>query len=267
MSKLELTVASLLQSELEKRRETNKRYSMRAFARDLNISAGYLSHVLKEQKALGPDLAAILSKRLHWSAEESRFFVNLSRHKSSRSEIGRAMIEKDLRAQKKLRLHFDRLKADQFALIADWHHLAMLELTEVEGFSANSYWIARRLGLSVTDAMLAWDRLTRLRLVEVKPDGKTLRKKNAYVADAPVQALRKFHLQQLKNAERSIEQDAFETRRATGITLAVDPEQLPRAFEMINDFKLELSRHFKKGKKRKVYHLAVQLFPLDKGEK
>jgi uncharacterized protein (TIGR02147 family) len=264
---LKNSVAQMLSAELDHRRRGNPNYSLRAFARDLGVSPAFVSYLLKGERSLSPDKAAVLAKKMNWNSHDSRLFVGLSRYQSTQSEPGRSMIKQDLEGIKKKFTKFENLKVDQFNTIADWYHLAILELIEVEGFSSNPTWIAQRLGISVTEASRALDRLIRLKLVAILPDGNLQKLKNNGVRDTPSGALRQFHQQHLKNAYRAIDQVPFEKRHASGTTVAIDPENLPQAEAMIKDFRASLSALLSAGCKKDVYHLAIQLFPLSGGIK
>jgi uncharacterized protein (TIGR02147 family) len=256
------SVSQMLAGELERRQEHNKNYSLRAFARDLEISPAFMSYLIKGERSLSPDTAAVLAKKMKWSSHDSRLFVSLCRYQSSQSEPGRSLIKQDLESIKKNFTKFDTLKTDQFNIIADWYHLAILELIEIEGFSSNPTWIAQHLGISVADAARALDRLIRLKLVTTLPDGSLQKLKNIGVLDTPSEALRKFHQQHLKHAYRAIEQVAFEKRHTSGTTVAIDPKNLDEAKTLIKEFRAKLSALLSEGDKTQVYHLAIQLFPL-----
>lgn len=66
----EISVGRLLENELIQRKTDNSRYSLRAFARDLEISPGFLSHLIKGEKSLSPDKASGLSKKWVGHAEK-----------------------------------------------------------------------------------------------------------------------------------------------------------------------------------------------------
>ena len=57
---------------------------------------------------------------------------------------------------------------DEFALISDWYHFAILGLAEIKSSKASPLWIAKRLGITHDEAKEAVDRLLRLRIIEVE---------------------------------------------------------------------------------------------------
>ena len=78
---------TILSTRLETRRRTNPTFSIRAFARQLQISHTLLSNVLSGKKGLSLEMAEKLSERLSLSdVEEKRFLVMvLSENTSSNS--------------------------------------------------------------------------------------------------------------------------------------------------------------------------------------
>ena len=59
------------------------------------------------------------------------------------------------------------LTGETVALIADWYHFAILELTRLSEFRADSRWIARVLDISVDEVNVALQRLIRLDLLDM----------------------------------------------------------------------------------------------------
>jgi uncharacterized protein (TIGR02147 family) len=260
---MNIRATDLLVKELDYRKSSNKKYSLRAFARDLNVSPGFLSQVLKNEKNLSVDNALCFSKKLGWDSHDSQLLVNLVRYQSATSESEKNYVRREIAKANQIYKKFDKLKADQFVAISDWYHFAILELIDVKGFSSNPIWIAKRLNITVSEVTAAIDRLIRLKMIEVDNDGSLLKKKNNAVKDTPSQALRNLHKQHLKKVYNSFENIPYDKRHVSGITMAINPKKLPEAFELINEFRSQMSALLEEGTKENVYQLAVQLFPLD----
>ncbi|RYZ77649.1 MAG: hypothetical protein EOP05_01010 [Proteobacteria bacterium] len=65
----------VLQAELEKRRSRNSRYSMRAFAKYLEMDASALSRVLAGKLDLSLQACSVILKKLEMSTSEIRLFI------------------------------------------------------------------------------------------------------------------------------------------------------------------------------------------------
>src|SRR5690606_12528133 len=142
----------------------NPRYSLRAFARDLGLGPTRLSEILSGKQGLSSLSAQKIAQKMGLSREESEIFVLQVESQHGRSALSREMAKEKL---KKIALIPDRsLNPDLFHIIAEWYHLAILELTRLKGFQSNSNWIAERLNLSVMEVDLALKRLLSLNLLK-----------------------------------------------------------------------------------------------------
>lgn len=68
-------VARFLHDELKRRRERNQKYSQRAMARDLGLSSGDLSKVMRGIKFLSAETVERLAMSLHLPPELSRVLI------------------------------------------------------------------------------------------------------------------------------------------------------------------------------------------------
>ena len=158
------------------------------------------------------------------------------------------------------------LEIENFELVSNWLHFAILELTQVRGFKSSSKWISERLGITKAEADDAIDRLLILGLLARNGDKLVLVKSSA-VRDVPSAAIRQFHKSHLEKAIVALEEQAFEQRNFSGITMAINPKQLPLAAEMIKKFRRKLMKVLEEGDKTLVYHLSLQLYQLDKEDR
>lgn len=260
---ISMKVQSLLRAELERRKKRNSTYSLRALARDTALSPSFLSCLLNGKRRVSVDQAVEIADRLGWGTKATKIFVAAARVETAKTGKSRRFAEKEQHFAEDKHRDFDRLRVDQFATIADWYHTAILELSDINGFVSSPAWVAKRLSITEAQATAAIDRLLRLKLLAVDERGVYVKQKNCAVADAPSQAIRQFHRQHLKNAERAIEKFSFEERHISGITMSVDPANWEKATAMIRDFRSQLCAMMESGDRSRVYHLGLQLFPLD----
>jgi len=68
----------ILQQTLFSKQQKNKRYSLRAFARDLKISPSFLSEVLSGKYGISKQLASQIADRLGFTNEEMQHFCSLA---------------------------------------------------------------------------------------------------------------------------------------------------------------------------------------------
>lgn len=252
----------LLKLELEKRCSRNNRYSLRAFARDLDLGAARLSEILNARTGLSVEKAEQIAKLLELSPDESEYFTTLVESEHARSQVLREAARS--RLAKFNQAEFSSLEIDHFMIIAEWYHFAILELTEVEGFKSNDKWIARALGIQEIEAKMAIERLMRLGYL------KRIRNRYQQTIDfihaesaTPSEALRKHHRQLISQALGSIDSQKMEQRDLGSMIMSFDKKEMKIVTDKIRKFREEIGRFASKSKhKNSVYCLNTQLFEL-----
>ena len=243
------TFRTYLHQELARRSKSNPTYSLRAFARQLNMDSSFLSKLLSGQRSVTNKTIERLGERLGFGPNEYRTFLQPVRK------------QKNI-ANKPL---FHELDNDMFSLIADWYHYAILELIQVNNFQANIPWVAKALGISFGQASDAVNRLKRLNMLEIKNGEWTnISGNNTTISNRfSSQALRQLQKQILEQSIYALENTPFEQRDQSSITFCVSEDLLPEAKEKIKKFRRELMTFLESGKKKsKVYQLSISLFPV-----
>jgi uncharacterized protein (TIGR02147 family) len=167
---------------------------------------------------------------------------------------------------------FNRMAIDVFNVISDWYHDAILELSRTRGFRTTPAYISRRLGITVTEARAAIERLQRVGLIEVNDDGtwtETLGDNTTTInIDYTNAALRGLQKQVLEHSLRALESIPKQLRDHTCMTMAINMEDLPEAKSRIKSFRQDLMSYLQRNGSRpnEVYQLAVSLYPLTKLE-
>ena len=255
-----------LRNVLEKRIAANASYSLRAFARDLEVSPQMLSFVLNGKKGISQESAADIAERLELGPAESSYFVDLVTLNHARSPQARKLAEYRIEERLSSQTTYKTLEVEAFKAISDWHHYAILELSFTKGFKADPKWIAERLGISSFEASQAIERLKSLELFEKDKKG-NLRKTELNISASygtPSSALRKLARQLLQKASESLESQSIDERDITNMTMAIDPSLLPEAKQMISDFRRKLCAFLEQGLRTEVYVFAPSLFRLSK---
>lgn len=242
---------NFLMQQLVERKKKNAQFSLRAFARMLEISPSQLSGLINGKKNLTPRQAAHLIEKLNLNDDDS---TNLIRemHPGFRGSYSETPA-------------LQTLSEDEFRLISEWYHFAILSLGELPNNQANSKWIAQKLGIDSTLALEAFHRLERMGLIEVRNDQfKQTTKPLTTTTDVPSAAVQSYHKQNLQIAAEKLEIIPVEGRQYLSITMASSPQKLEKAKKMIADFSQKLSAELECENPSDVYTLAIQLFPLTK---
>lgn len=245
--------------DYSRRRERNAGYSLRAFARDLKVSKTALSDVLSGRRDFSKKAAVKVAQALTWSPKRTAVMLN---------EVARGSSATSLKTDSVDRTEFLQLQEDQFKLICEWYHIAILNLARLKRHSADPKWIARRLGISEVEAKGALNVLERLVLIEIKRE-KIVRTSAPVKAggDEPSTWIRKYHRQNLRLAEESLERDPITRRVVSALSFPMNAKTLPLAEKKIAAFKHEMAELFETPNTDDVYTISIQLFPVTRGEK
>jgi uncharacterized protein (TIGR02147 family) len=260
-----------LHGQLGDRVAKNPKYSLRAFARYLDIEASALSQVLNGKRYLSVEkIDHILSKLDLNPIEQENFRSSLAKAKKNAGHQRFTPEMKAILRETQNRDAFDQktreVSVDQFKVIADWYHYAILELTLTRDFQSNTEWIARKLEISNSEATLAVERLFSLQLLE---DQNGRWKKTAVQLSSADKHLttgahRRRQRQVLEKSLKSLENDPIEVRNHSAMTLSIDEKKVPEAKRRIQKFMNELTEFLETGTQTKTYEMIVNLFPLER---
>ena len=257
-----------LQQELSKRCKHNPHFSLRAFARTLDVEVSSLSKILNGKRSLSRKMLHHISSQLGLSPERVNYFE-----------------EKLPSRKRKQQMEFTQLTMDTFTVISDWYHYAILELVTVKDFTPSKAWVAKRLGITVSEVNFAIERLQRLDMLEV--NGDTWEQKSGQLttigSNFTASALKKLQNQILTQAQDALQTTKIERRDQSAMTMAIDSSKIADAKRLITKFRRDLCAflqdtsdpdsisdgkpHKPKNKKDEVYQLSISLFPVSKTTK
>lgn len=256
-----------LKDEFERRRQRNLSYSLRAYARDLAVPSSKLSQYISGSCGLSGEKATQIAAKLRLSPLEIELFACSAEAAHARNPLSRAFAQEKLKTL--LENTFSQVNMEKFNLIRDWYHLAILELTEVEGFQSDIKWIARALGIEISHVTEAVKRLERLDLLDSSQTQWQQTQKNFETPrDISSRAIRDYHRQMLNVMGERIEDVPHEKRELGSVVFAVDKELVPEFKQLIRHFQKEVSNLAERSsKKDSVYALNLQFMPIFQGEK
>ena len=218
-------ISKLLTEKFAQARLRNPEYSQRAFAHRVGLSSGALTEVFKGKRGLSLQKAEEICDNLDLNPHERENFLtpffSLPR-KGKNTELDHPA-------------HV--LPMDQFSLVSDWLHFALLSLVKTKGFKSDSAWISQRLGVSEKEVDACLERLLRLGLLK-ESGGKLIRAyPNLDTGDhAFSAAIRLAHQQSLDLARESLQKHSTEDRDFTILNFTLDKKRFQRLKKMIRDF-------------------------------
>ncbi len=222
----------------------NPCYSLRAFARDLDISVSYLSEVLTSKKTLKPSYIDQVISKINLDEEsaiifrESCLFENQG--KSTLKEISK----------------------EDFNDINDPLVFALLSTFFLEDFVNDVMWISQRLRISQEKCHQLIQALVEKDILEIK-DGQISRKSLNYIVKnfSNPQKLREFHKKCLTQIDQSLTNMPSEKIHLNHLCFAINPDKISTFREKTNKYLDEIEKLMETGPQKDLYSLAVYLTP------
>lgn len=237
--------------EIERRRQRNSAYSMRSFAKSVDIHPAALSQFLNGKRKLSLTIAEkILSK--------------ISDDPTKKAEVLDSFEINDLSSNNAKDIL--QLEADQYHIVSDPSYYSILSLFETTDLVADPKWVSERLGLSIHKVEKSFERLIRLGfLVENENAELCVHDKEL---DTPYDnsnlVLRERQKKNLTDASTALDEIHHLFREACAVTMAIDPDKIPEAKKRIREFRDSMCEYLETGNRTEVYELSIQMFPRSK---
>ncbi len=250
---------SKLKQEFSRRQRVNSSYSLRAFAKDLEIDSSNMSAILKKKRGLPSHRAERMADLLKLSPKEAAFFImSTYRKKMSLDKIN---IPSSHEAKKIL------LDDTYYQIIAEWEHYAVLQLMKTFDFESCPDWIARRLNISINRSEVVINNLIQLGFIGKNENGFYRKVANLETSeDVESKALQTSHIDTIEIAKEKIETVDVKLRDFSSMTMAIDPDKIPEAKAIIREFQDKLYALMTTDKASEVYIYNCQLFPVSNRE-
>ena len=238
---------SVLNEDFLKKTEKNPQYSLRSYAKWLGINPTSLSLFLNGKRGLALSAKKRIALKLDLPVETLAQILNKD---SPSSHL------------------FNEIALDKIHLISDWFYFAVLSLMETKEFQDSPKWIARRLNITQRQATSALVKLEKLGMAIRDKAGILRASGKSFQAPDHISSviMRRTHYQALELARASLDHVPLELRDFSAMTMAIDPAKLPHAKKRIKFFRRRLCSQLESGKKKEVYRLCIQLFPLSSGD-
>lgn len=233
----------LLLKHFQERKNRNTSYSLRAFARDMQVSVSALSQYLSRKRDLSKSNKMNILNRLQFSPLERQIF--LERKPGSKSDQAKALLSEDL-----------------FNAIGDWISFALLSLAKIN-YDADPQGLSKRLAVDTTTVQRALERLIRLKLIQIK-NHKLKRTENSFSTtdDIPSQAIRKFHLSALQKAQEALADEPIERRDYTAMVFPASTKNMNEIKKILRSAQNRIAKLAHTNDADDVFVMAMQYFPL-----
>lgn len=227
-----------LKQLLDQKAEKNPYFSLRAFAKQLGVSASSLSGVLLGKKKLSADRGLHIARRLGLSSAETEYLLLMLNHENAKSQ--------ELRDQLYLKLTAIRprpaareLSGEVFEPFSRWYSLLLLEICSLETVTlAQAGSLSRRLGVPEKDIAEMLGMLVGAGLLEAA-DGGVFRRPSGEVRfrlERPSKSARAYHRQISEKAMQEIEIQPISERYYASEMIAIPKRAWPMLREVIETF-------------------------------
>lgn len=236
----------ILNAEYKKRVDKNSSFSIAAFAKIVGVDASSVGKMLSGSRKITDKKFRQIAENLKLSESYTDAVLNQIKKETNPSE------------------YFGKLEDEQFKVISDWYHFAILQLTYLENFNNDPKWIAKYLGIKHYEAKDAVERLLKLNFLKQSPCGRLIDNSEFANINKPnTSSIQKHQRGVLKQAYSSITEVPYESRAHSTLTLAVNKNKMKLIRSKMIQFKTEIDKIISEDNESKndVYHLSLSFFP------
>lgn len=243
--------SQLLKTELKRIQESSPRFSMRSFAKKLSVSQTELSEVINKKRK--PSSRLVLNFFRHFSKNQAEYL----HHVSNLNIAGIKLKKKDK--------HLFKLEEEQYKMISQWQHYAILSLIETHDFIPDYDWIANRLGESREKIELCLQNLRFLGLIKFdKNNHLVLTHEGIKTSDELTsKAIKESHLADLGIINEKIQASLdVDKRDFTSCTYAVNSKNIKKFKQLVRKFQDQVAELVEDKNADEVYRMSIYFYPL-----
>jgi uncharacterized protein (TIGR02147 family) len=264
---LENAYRQILKEEMIKRCRANRSYSLRAFAKFLDMDSTFLSRVLNGKKNISYSTARRIAKKLFEKEEERHHFVGLAEYAVAKNDSAKEIALENIRNYDNSKEHI-QLELDKFRVIAEWYHLPILDAFSLDSLGHDDNSIAKFLGISTFEVKEAKERLVGLGLLK-KDGNRYIKTRVKLVVPGGVAnvAIQKYHRAMIKKSLDSVVGHSKDDRYLKGHTLALSTDDIQTIkgwIDELNKKAAKLAVQHRKKSREKLYQLNIQFLDLQK---
>ncbi|MBN22348.1 MAG: hypothetical protein CL678_13785 [Bdellovibrionaceae bacterium] len=253
---------------LETRQDAQPGFSLRAWSKEMELkSHSLLVMLLHGKRPLRVKHGSFLVKGLKLSSQEKLYFQALLQFHSAQTPEEKTLCQTWLQ-QLTPTGKFKSKEIDEFHVISDWLYTFLLAATRLKNQKFDPASLSQRLGKKVSQIKIkaAIDRLLEMNLL-TKNNSKfiTTAQRVTTANDVAHKGAKTYHQKVSDLAKKAVESQPLTEREFQSCSLAIDPERIDLAKEMIRKFRNEFSKAMKNENSTEVYQLNLQFFRLTEG--
>lgn len=243
------TFRLLLNQEFSRISARNPKFSLRAFARKLEIAPGSLSTFLRGRET--------------FALSETRAIEMLAKTSIPRSERNKLLVQMGKTPEQTRR----KISAEAVPCLTDRLCLAVLAAHDLPGEFRSPRSISEKLGLPLPKVKEIITSLRKHKLLDKAPDGQLYRPEVFFSAgDGPADSsIKTFHRESLQTARTGLDKVPVNERDFSSLTFVGNQAKLEFLQKEIRNLYLKASTLVDAGESNEtVFQMCVQVFPVDK---
>lgn len=245
------SVSLLLKAELNKIQESSPKFSMRSFAKKLRVSQTELSEVINGKRK--PSSRLVLNFLKLCSKTQADYLKQIY-----------SLELEGVKAKKKDK-HLFKLEEQQFKMIADWQHFAILSLMDTRDFIHDISWISSRIGSTQSKVKECLQTLQYLGLTKLDHAGKLVLANEGIKTSDEIEckAIKEAHIRDLDIVKNVIQSPLnIKMRDITSCTYAVNVKNIKIFKELVRKFQDQVADLLEDSNANEVYRMSVYFYPL-----
>lgn len=256
-----------LKDSIAEKKRTDESFSLRKFSRQINFGAhSYLVMILRGRRSLTLKQVPPLSEGLDLNHDERVYFQTLIQLDNAKTDEEKNLIKlwlNDLNPRREYRI----LEVEQYHLIADWIHMAILTLAKIKGAEITPENIYELIDhkVALPKVREAFERLLDLGYLKEEAGKITPAQESVKTKDGvPNKGAREYHKQVSKLAIEAIEEQDTTMREFQSFAVTLPEGKITLAKDMIRKFRNQLALVLESEPGHDVYQCNLQFFRLAK---
>ncbi len=257
----------ILFQHFEKKKIRNSRYSLRAFARDLEVPVSRLSDVFTGKKSPSMPMATHMAAKMRLGSLQTDLFITSVQFEKEKIQARKSLVEKRLELlQKRVQTQWT---LEHFEQVSKWLDHAICVALSLNEPPKTPEQFAQIFDVDVTEVKMSLEKLLAQKDIVKTEDGWSATDSTSVSPEGkPSLAIRRFHTEILSKAKLSLLNDPMEIRDFTSIIFSVNTQELPILKKRIAEMRDQLMIEFGSAKDcDAVYDLSLILFPISKSKK
>lgn len=256
----QIILQTTLRKKLLELQSKNGSYSVRAFAKKLNLQPSATNEILKGQRFVSKKVAEKIATRLQLDPTERSNLLSQFPEKLNRNKV---KIDRDNS------LEALKLSSEQFSLISEWIHFALISFMKTKDFKEDYSYLASKFSVSENMIKKAIERMISIKLIKRDKNGKLKRTNYKINTTDDIQdlSLQKAHMADMDMAKDKIQNLDVLQRDFSFLIFNGNPKYLPKAKEILRRAQDDLEKLMDQDQANVVYKLCTYLFPLSQDTK